>query len=50
MMEVGRERSMRLDVPVGPVRRSLFESPPPEVAGDVFDRQRVMVSWNQKQV
>ena len=49
-MEKGHEP--RTDVPAGegPVRRSLFDVPPPEVPGDVFDRQRVMVSWQQKKV
>jgi hypothetical protein len=49
--EEGREQP-RTNVPSadGPVRRSLFDVPPPEVPGDVFDRQRVMVSWQQKKV
>jgi hypothetical protein len=53
MEEKQEERQQpRTDVPSGdgPVRRSLFEVPPPEVPGDVFDRQRVMVSWQQKKV
>jgi hypothetical protein len=41
----------RTDVPTSAddaPRRTLFDAPPPEVPGDVFDRQRVMVSWQQK--
>jgi molybdopterin/thiamine biosynthesis adenylyltransferase len=33
-----------------PVRQSILDAPPPEVPGDVFDRQRVMVAWPQKKV
>ncbi len=32
------------------VRTSLFDDVPEEVEGDHFDRQRVMVSWNQRKV
>jgi len=35
-------------VPDAPVRQSILDAPPPEVPGDVFDRQRVMVAWPQK--
>jgi molybdopterin/thiamine biosynthesis adenylyltransferase len=42
--------TIRLDVRSGPPRTSLTDPPPPEIAGDVFDRQRVMVNWNQQAV
>ncbi|KAL6060897.1 NEDD8-activating protein uba3 [Balamuthia mandrillaris] len=32
------------------VRKDLGEAPPPEVPGDVFDRQRVMVDWDQAKI
>ncbi len=41
------EAKVNLYVSLGTVRDDLSVEPPPEVAGDVFDRQRVMVGWNQ---
>lgn len=32
------------------VRRSLVDPPEPELEGDVFDRQRVMVGFDQRKI
>ena len=49
-MQQQESAPVNLHVPLGPIRQNLAEPPPAEVPGDVFDRQRVMVGWNQQSV